>query len=167
MPETVSAASGAISGTILAFDFGEKRIGVAVGESSLRQAHPLTVIQNTTRIARFAAIAALIDEWKPVLLVVGLPTAHDGTAHEMTQRCTRFGNQLRGRFNLPVDFVDERFTSIEAESLLRASGRGTRKTKPHVDAVAAQVILQSYLETPPVVAYDLRSVSCAFSPISP
>ncbi len=145
MPET----SGNTAGSVLAFDFGEKRIGVAVGESSLRQAHPLTVIPNTTRDARFAAIAALIDEWRPVRLIVGLPTAHDGSDHAMTQRCTRFGNQLHGRFNLPVIFVDERFTSIEAAALLRATGRDARKAKPHLDAVAAQVILQNHFDAPP------------------
>ena len=135
-------------GTLLAFDFGEKRIGVAVGETRLRQAHPLTTIRSEVNAERFAAIAALIAEWQPVRLVVGLPVALDGTPHAMTARCTRFANQLRGRFGLPVDYAEERFSSVEAGERLRDAGHDARSAKEHVDALAAQIILQHHFEHP-------------------
>ncbi len=133
-------------GTVIAFDFGEKRIGVAVGESALKQAHPLTTIRSEENATRFAAIAALIKEWTPSRLVVGRPLALDGTPHQMTARCTRFANQLRGRFGLPVDYAEERLSSAEAEERLRDTGHTARSAKEHVDALAAQIILQSYFE---------------------
>ena len=144
MPERAPVQQG----TVLAFDFGEKRIGVAVGERSLAQAHPLTTIRSEANAERFAAIAALIAEWKPVSLVVGLPVALDGTPHAMTARCTRFANQLRGRFGLPVESAEERLTSVEAEELLREAGHDARKARDHVDAMAAQIILQCHFERP-------------------
>lgn len=133
-------------GTVLAFDFGVKRIGVAVGEWPLAQAHPLTTIHGEANAERFAAIEALLKEWRPVSLVVGLPVALDGSAHEMTARSTRFANQLRGRFGLPVDYAEERLSSVEAEERLRASGHSTRSAREHVDAMAAQIILQCFFE---------------------
>lgn len=135
------------AGTILAFDFGEKRIGVAVGESLLEQAHPLTVIRAHANDERFAAIGALIAEWKPVRLVVGRPTSLAGEPHGMTARCTRFANQLHGRFALPVSFADERLSSYAADERLRESGHDAKSAKAHVDAMAAQLILQTYFET--------------------
>ena len=135
-------------GTVLAFDFGEKRIGVAVGELLLRQAHPLVTIHDETNAGRFSAIAALIDEWKPVRLIVGRPVALDGAAHAMSARSTRFANQLRGRFKLPVDYAEERLTSVEAEEKLRESGHKTKNVKGYVDSLAAQIILQCYFEHP-------------------
>ena len=123
MPESARRQQG----TVLAFDFGEKRIGVAVGEWALGQAHPLTTIHGEANAERFAAIAALIGEWRPVSLVVGLPVALDGSAHAMSARCTRFANQLRGRFGLPVDYAEERLTSVEAEEKLRENGRRGRR----------------------------------------
>ena len=136
------------AGTILAFDFGVKRIGVAVGEWPLAQAHPLTTIHGEANAVRFAAIEALLKEWRPVSLVVGLPLALDGSAHEMTARSTRFANQLRGRFGLPVDYAEERLSSVEAEGRLRAGGlaAGLDKNGEHVDALAAQIILQCFFE---------------------
>ncbi|MBL0206411.1 MAG: Holliday junction resolvase RuvX [Propionivibrio sp.] len=133
-------------GTILAFDFGEKRIGVAVGECELGQAHPLTTIRSELNQDRFNTIAALIREWQPISLVVGLPVALDGTAHTMTARCTRFANQLRGRFGLPVDFAEERLSSVEAEEKLRESGHNLKSAREHIDALSAQIILQSFFE---------------------
>lgn len=112
----------------------------------LRQAHPLTVIHGEANADRFAAIAALIAEWQPTSLVVGLPLAMDGTPHEMTARATRFANQLRGRFALPVDFADERLSSVEAEERLRETGHNAKSAKTHLDAVAAQIILQGYFD---------------------
>lgn len=135
-------------GTVLAFDFGEKRIGVATGETLLGSAHPLTVIHAESNDARFAAIGKLIAEWQPVQLVVGLPTHADGTPHEMTRLATRFGERLQRRYKLPVGFADERMTSLDAEARLRETGRNSRTAKPLLDAVAAQLILQTWFESP-------------------
>ncbi|MDR2614642.1 MAG: Holliday junction resolvase RuvX [Candidatus Accumulibacter sp.] len=140
-------------GSLLAFDFGVKRIGVAVGELELMQAHPLTTIRSERNDRRFSEIAALIEEWKPVRLVVGLPVALNGAPHAMSARCIRFANQLRGRFGLAVDYAEERFSSCEAGEKLRENGYNARDAKEPLDALAAQIILQSYFqrlsETPP------------------
>lgn len=135
------------SGTVLAFDFGEKRIGIATGALETRIAHPLETIASESKDVRFARIAALIDEWKPVLLVVGLPFHLDGAEHDMTRLARKFSHRLNGRFNLPVELVDERLSSVEAEGNLREAGITGRKQKPHLDAAAAQTILQSFFDT--------------------
>ncbi len=135
-------------GTVLAFDFGEKRIGVATGETLLGNAHPLTVIHAESNDDRFAAIGKLVAEWQPVQLVVGLPTHADGTPHEMTRLATKFGERLQRRFKLPVGFADERMTSLDAEARLRETGRNSKSAKPLLDAVAAQLILQTWFESP-------------------
>ena len=134
-------------GTVLAFDFGEKRIGVATGETLLGSAHPLTVINAESNDDRFAAIGKLIDEWRPVQLVVGLPTHADGTPHEMTRLAGKFGERLERRFKLPVAYADERLTSLDAETRLRETGRNSKRAKPLLDAVAAQLILQTWFES--------------------
>lgn len=133
-------------GTALAFDFGERRIGVAVGEPLLGIAHPLTTIQAQTTDDRFAAIARLLEEWRPAQLVVGLPTHADGRPHAMTQLARRFAQRLKGRYGLPVWLVDERHTSLVAESLLEEAGLKGRHQKPVLDQVAAQAILQAWFE---------------------
>lgn len=134
----------AATGTILAFDFGTKRIGVAVGESMIGVAHPLAAIAGEETEPRFAAIARVIDEWKPQHLVVGLPLATDGAPHETTRRAQRFARQLEGRFGLPVSLVDERFTSVEAETGLREAGARRAIREKRIDSAAAQLILQQY-----------------------
>lgn len=133
------------AGTVLAFDFGTRRIGVAVGEMMLGTARPLTTISAEANDARFAAIGRLVDEWRPALLVVGLPLSSDGQPHEMTARCTRFARQLEGRFRLPVALVDERFTSTEADEQLRGRGLDWRRRKAFLDAEAAATLLSDYL----------------------
>jgi putative Holliday junction resolvase len=135
-------------GTVLAFDFGAKFTGVAVGESKLCMAHPLGLITAENKTVRMDEIAALVAEWKPGLLVVGLPLSMDGAEHEMTRRCRRFARQLESRFNLPVRLVDERLSSAAAEEALRATGKGGRKHKLHAHQVSAQIILQSYFDDP-------------------
>lgn len=133
-------------GTVFAFDFGEKRIGVAVGEHILGIAHPLTTIETEATNERFNLIAALINEWKPSLLVVGLPLSMDGEEHALTLLSKKFARRLDGRFGLPVIMVDERLTSIEASQSLKQAGVDSRKQKPMLDQVAAQTILQSYFD---------------------
>lgn len=123
--------------TIFAFDFGLQRIGVAMGNTLLRTAQPVTVIQAPDNATRFGAIEALLKEWAPARLVVGLPMHPDGTEHEMTARCRKFANQLNGRFNLPVELVDERFSSA-----VISAKRGER-----IDDRAAAIILQQYFDS--------------------
>jgi len=133
-------------GTVLAFDFGEKRIGVATGETLLGNAHPLMVIHGESNDDRFAAIGKLVAEWRPVQLVVGLPTHADGSPHAMTRLAQKFADRLRRRFNLPVGLADERLTSLAAEARLREAGHNRKSAGPLLDAVAAQLILQTWFE---------------------
>lgn len=132
----------------LGFDFGERRIGVAVGDRLLGITHPLCTIDTEITATRFMRIEQLIAEWKPQVLIVGLPTHADGTEHDMTRLARRFANRLNGRFGLPVALVDERHTSLLAESMLHEAGLHGRKQKPVLDQVAAQAILQTWFETP-------------------
>lgn len=129
---------------VLAFDFGIRRIGVAVGEALLGSARPLTTINAIDNETRFTAIAKLIAEWEPQQLIAGLALNMDGSEHEMTQRCRRFAHQLEGRFRLPVTLVDERLSSVETESRLAAQGKKWAQRKLTVDAEAAATILRDY-----------------------
>ncbi|GGI20274.1 Holliday junction resolvase RuvX [Oxalicibacterium faecigallinarum] len=122
--------------TVLGFDFGLKRIGVAVGNTVLRQAQPLAVIRAATNDGKFAELGALIREWQPALCVVGLPRHPDGAEHEMTVRCRRFANQLHGRFDVPTVLVDERYSSA-----VISYQRGET-----IDDRAAAIILQQYFD---------------------
>ena len=135
-----------IVGTVMAFDFGEKRIGVATGETMLKTAHALTTINAEQNEVKFKHIGLLIAEWQPCLLVVGLPTYMDGEAHLMTQLAKKFAQRLEGRFNLPVVMQDERLSSAEAAQSLTEAGVKGSKQKVMIDAVAAQTILQSYFD---------------------
>lgn len=135
-------------GILLAFDFGTKRIGVAVGNNISGTAQALTTLHDEKNEQRFAAIAALIREWQPVALVVGLPCHDDGAPHELTRLCRLFAQRLKGRFNLPTILVDERYTSAAASSQLAAAGVRGIKQKPLLDQVAAQQILQAYFNEP-------------------
>lgn len=122
--------------TLLGFDFGLKRIGVAVGNTLIRRAQPLTIISEPTNDGKFAAIAGLLAEWRPARCVVGLPLHPDGAEHEMTLRCRRFANQLQGRFAIPAVLVDERYSSAV---LARTHGE-------RIDDQAAAIILQQYFD---------------------
>lgn len=122
--------------TVLGFDFGLKRIGVAVGNTVIRQAQALTIIDAATNEAKFAAIAALVASWQPARCIVGMPFHPDGAEHEMSVRCRRFANQLHGRYGLPAVLVDERYTSA-----VLGQQRGER-----IDDRAAALILQQYFD---------------------
>ena len=135
-----------IAGTVMAFDFGEKRIGVATGETVLKVAHPLTTINTEENEVKFSQIEKLIQEWRPALLVVGLPMHMDGGSHLLTHLSKKFAQRLEGRFNLPIVMVDERLSSVEAAQNLSAAGVKGTKQKAMLDAVAAQSILQSYFD---------------------
>ena len=133
--------------TILAFDFGLRRIGVAVGQSVTRSASPLGVVANRDSGVDHEAIAALIREWRPMLLVVGMPAHADGSASAMQEPVRAFIREL-GKHDLPVETVDERYTSVEAERVLqeaRAAGSRGRIAKEEIDSAAAVFIAERYL----------------------
>ena len=134
-------------GTVLAFDFGEKRIGVAVGDLTLRIAHPLSTIAAEDNATRFKELGAVIAEWRPVRLLVGLPMHADDTEHEVSRLARRFAQRLEGRFGIPTALVDERLTSRSAEEKLRASGARAGEIERFLDAASAQEILQAYFES--------------------
>jgi putative holliday junction resolvase len=120
--------------SFLAFDFGEKRTGVASGNRLTQTATPMQTIHTAVVDVRFAAIEKLLKEWRPDALVVGIPTHPDGAAHAMTALAQKFARQLHGRFHLPVHEVDERYSSVEAAS------RGAKD----LDAEAAAIILEQF-----------------------
>lgn len=127
----------------LGFDFGSKRIGVAVGQELTRSARALVTLNNRNGAPDWEAITRLITEWQPAAMVVGLPLNLDGSDHEVTRLARRFGNRLSGRYNLPVYTMDERLSSAEAEAQLAEQGR---YEKADIDKLAAQLILQGWLE---------------------
>ena len=136
-----------IRGTLLAFDFGERRIGVAIGETSTRIASPLTAVTGPSSAARLDAIAPLVREWQPAAFVVGRPKHADGSEHPVAVAATKFARRLAGRHRLPVFFVDETLTSADAEATIRETR--TRAKRPgDVDSLAAMLILQAYLDDP-------------------
>lgn len=131
--------------TLLGFDYGEKRIGVAVGQALTATATPAETLLCHGNQPDWAGIARLIETWRPHALVVGLPLNMDGTEHEVTEAAREFGRELERRFGLPVHLIDERLTSIEAGHLLAGSTRGARRRKADIDKVAAQLILETWL----------------------
>jgi len=122
--------------SVMAFDYGTRRIGVAVGNTLTKLGQPLKTITEPNTDVRFKVIQDLITEWQPNRLVVGLPCHPDGTEHEMSQKARRFGNQLSGRFQLPVDWVDERYSSAVLE--------GDPDMRDNLDAQSAALILEQY-----------------------
>ena len=147
LPERLLTPS-VMQGTLLAFDFGTARIGVASGNTITCAAQALTTIQGEQNELRFASLETLIGEWQPVALVVGLPSYPDGAPHEMTRLSQRFARRLKGRFKLPVILIDERYTTTEASAHLTAMGIHGIRQKPLLDQYAAQQILQAYFNEP-------------------
>ena len=137
-----------MEGTLIGFDFGSRRIGVAVGETSTRIASPLTAIEGEANEARFDAIARIVEEWRPKGFIVGRPRHSDGAEHAVAKLAEKFARRLEARYGVPVAFVDETLTSAEAEATLRAT-RTRAGRKSDVDAMAATLILQSYLDGMP------------------
>jgi putative Holliday junction resolvase len=137
-----------MEGTLIGFDFGSRRIGVAVGETTTRIASPLGAIEGEANEARFAAIGRIVDEWRPAGFVVGLPRHSDGSEHAVAKLAEKFARRLEARYNVPVLFVDETLSSAEAESTLKRTRTRAGK-KSDVDALAAAVILQSFLDEMP------------------
>ena len=132
--------------TILGFDFGEKRIGVAVGNTVTSQAKALTTLHVESNAARLGAVEKLVAEWQPASFVIGQPEHADGQPHDVAHLAKKFGNRLTEKFRLPVAYINETLSSVEASSILGARGVKGIAQKAEIDAVAAQVILQSYLD---------------------
>ena len=138
------------NGLLLGFDFGLRQIGVAVGETHTGSARPLTIIKANEGQPDWSVLGRLLDEWQPAYLVVGLPLNMDGSESDMSARARKFANRLHGRFGCRVELHDERLSSREAKQSLNddvnmgGRGRGTNYNK--VDAIAAALILQSWLD---------------------
>lgn len=133
--------------TAMAFDFGTKKIGVAVGQNITQTASPLTIIPAQDGIPDWNTIEQLIKEWQPSFFVVGMPFNMDGTENQMTLRAQKFLQRLNGRFNIPCYSVDERLSSREAKDIRRnmAEAHGkTYKDRDAIDSIAAQLILENW-----------------------
>jgi putative Holliday junction resolvase len=136
------------SGTVLGFDYGERRIGVAIGQRITGTATPLTTLTSKNQNPDWEAIGQLIREWQPEALVVGMPYHLDGSETVLSERIRRFCRQLEGRFRLPVYQIDERLSSAEAERYLkhqRQQGRKSRIDKREIDQLAAAIQLENWL----------------------
>lgn len=136
-------------GYILGFDFGMRRIGVAVGQTTTHTASSLETVSHG-REPDWAAIDRLVREWKPALLLVGLPLGRDDEETDMSKAARRFGASLENRYSIGVEYADERLTSRAAESRfaeLRAAGSARRKDAGQLDAMSAQIILENWLQS--------------------
>ena len=132
----------------MAFDFGLRQIGVAVGNCELRSTQPLAIIRAREGVPDWSRLEQVVKEWQPDLLVVGDPLNMDGSDSELCRRARKFANRLHGRLGLPVELVDERLTSFEAKQLSREQGhKGDYKRRP-VDSQAAELVLRSWLDRP-------------------
>lgn len=133
----------------LAFDYGEKYIGVAAGSRHSRRAEPVTTLRGSAKNPDWVRISRLIGEWRPHALVVGLPLNMDGSDNPMTRAARAFGQRLKERYNLPVHMVDERLSTLAARDILNQAGVPMRRHKSRLDQVAAQTILQAFLNELP------------------
>ncbi len=133
--------------TLLGFDFGTKRIGIAIAQEVTGTANPLTTITAVKHKPDWNSISKIIEEWQPDLLVIGLPLHMDGTEQAMTQSARRFSNQLNGRYQIPIALMDERLSSNEAESIIieQSGSRSLFQDKAQIDMISAQLILQSWM----------------------
>lgn len=132
--------------TILGFDYGTKSIGVAVGQEITGTASPEAALVANDGVPNWQQVEAVLKQWQPDLLVVGLPLNMDGTEQELTQRAKKFGNRLHGRFGYPVEWQDERLTTVDARARLFELGGFKALSKGKVDSVSAVLIVESYFE---------------------
>ena len=147
-PRNAASSLSSLSGTVLAFDFGTRKIGVAIGNTLTGMARPLVTVRAANRDQRIAALRPLVVEWEPVVLVCGRPVHADGTEHRVTALADAFATELRETFDLPVDMVDERYTTELADVERAGRRQGERSTAhdPGRDASAARIMLQSWLD---------------------
>lgn len=135
--------------TLLAFDFGLARTGIAIGNTLTRVATPLCVLHSRDEKPDWQSITKVITEWQPKRLIVGMPTYLDGSKSEMTLKTERFCRQLAGRYTLPVETINEQLSSLEAEQRLKQSrqrGRKKKINKGEIDQLAAAIILESWMQ---------------------
>jgi putative Holliday junction resolvase len=133
-------------GNIIGFDFGQKRIGVAVGNNVYKTAQALITIDSSSNSQKFEAIQKIIEEWQPISIVVGVPFNVDGSEHKVTNLSKKFAKQLEQKYSLPTHLIDERYTSIEANHEIKDKKIDLKKKKLLIDQIAAKIILQSYLD---------------------
>ncbi|MGE5240324.1 MAG: Holliday junction resolvase RuvX [Bacteroidota bacterium] len=138
-----------MAASFLAFDYGEKYIGVAAGSRHTRQAQALTTLRGSAKNPDWVGISRLIEDWRPDALVVGLPLNMDGSDNPMTRAARAFGQRLQDRYNLPVHMVDERLSTLAARDILNEAGVPMRRHKARLDQLAAQTILQAFLNELP------------------
>jgi len=124
---------------VMGFDFGTRKIGVAVGQRITATATPVSILKAKNGVPDWEEIKKLIDEWQPSLFIIGFPINMDGTESEMSRLSQKFGRKLSGRFNLPFEMMDERLTSFEARQMENSQGKA-------IDDIAAKIILESYFE---------------------
>lgn len=132
--------------TVLGFDFGAKRIGIASGQTFTGHANPLQTLTNVNNKPDWETIERLIKEWKPQALIVGLPYLLDGKETEMTLRADKFGRRLHGRFGLPVFTISETLSSFEAEEQLKQHKKIGKQNKDEIDKLAAALITETWLQ---------------------
>ena len=132
--------------TVLGFDFGAKRIGIASGQVLTGNANPLTTLTNVNNKPDWESIEKLIAEWKPQALIVGLPYLLDGKETEMTIRADKFSRRLHGRFGLPVFTISETLSSFEAEEILKQNKKIDKQNKHEIDKLAAALITETWLQ---------------------
>lgn len=132
-------------GLIIGFDFGLRRIGVAVGQTLTQTASPQTIVQSRDGVPDWEHITRLFEQWQPVAIVVGLPMHLDGSEQPLTQSARKFGQRLSGRYHRPVYFIEEQLSSIEAQQ--RQTGRKKHTKAANIDDHAAQIILENWLQT--------------------
>ncbi len=143
-PDAGRAPAERPQGPVLGFDYGTERIGVAVGQTLTETASPLTTLDAHRREPDWTAIDRLVEEWRPVALIIGIPRNMDGTDSEMTARASRFLRQLRARHRLSTYGVDERLTTFDAEQRLAEAGLPRDRARGEIDRVAAQLILETW-----------------------
>ncbi|WP_045856029.1 Holliday junction resolvase RuvX [Teredinibacter purpureus] len=140
--------------SILAFDFGTRSIGVASGQTLTQSAGELPALRAKEGIPDWLELEALLTEWKPDIVVVGLPVNMDGSEMEMTRRARKFGNRINGRFGYTVAFTDERLSTHEAKAQAAKAGhKGNYREKP-IDSLAARIILEGWLNEHPLISAD-------------
>ena len=133
-------------GNVIGFDFGQKRIGVAIGNNISKTAQALITINSVSNNQKFEVIQKIIEEWQPISIVVGVPFNVDGSEHKVTNLSKKFAKQLEQKYSLPTHLIDERYTSIEANHEIKDKKIDLKKKKLLIDQIAAKIILQSYLD---------------------
>ncbi len=139
--------------TFLGFDFGTKRLGIAVGQSVTKTARPLTTLQVNNGIPHWDTLKGIIQEWEPCGLIVGLAMQPDGSHSPTSQKALKLGQSLQSRFNIPVYYIEERLTSVAAHNFIKEHAPSSNIERDK-DAVAAAIILESWLSNSPKEVID-------------